>query len=231
MADMLANVALVMGCLLGLALTALRLPGTWLIVACGLAYGWWADWERVSAVLVAVLAGIALIGEALELLMTVVIARRGGASRRAGWGGLIGGFAGMFLLSFVPIPIIGSMIGALLGCFAGALIGELSARSALDHSARVGFLSMLGFVLGTVAKLAIAFAMAGILLTSVVCAPTGTPASAADASGGLRKAAGTSPETGFESARGLWLAASPFFQRDARGTVPPTGRTFRSCAV
>ena len=174
MGDVVAIVAVVVGCLLGVALTALRLPGTWLIVGCALAYGWWADWERVSVILVVVLASVALVGEGVELLTSVMTARRVGGSRRAAWGGLIGGFAGMFFLSFVPIPIVGSMVGALLGCFAGALIGELTAQSALDHSTKVGFFSMLGFVLGTAAKLALAFAMVGILLTSVVCTHSST---------------------------------------------------------
>ena len=105
-------------------------------------------------------------GEVIELAASAVIARRAGASGRAAWGGLIGGIAGMFLLSFlVPIPIVGTMIGALLGCFSGAMIAELSVRRQLASGTKVGLFSALGFVLGTVTKVAIALVMSGILLT------------------------------------------------------------------
>ena len=75
----------------------------------------------------------------------------------------------MFLFS-IPVPIVGTIVGALLGCFAGAMIAELTVRSELTQGARVGLFSAAGFVLGTVAKLAIAMAMAGILVSTVIWA-------------------------------------------------------------
>ncbi len=167
--DIVSVVPWILGCTLGIVLTAVRLPGTWLIVAVAVFYGWWTEWVQVGLIFILVLAGIALLGEAIELGTSMLTARRAGGSRRAAWGGLIGGFLGLFLLSFlVPIPIVGSMAGALVGCFAGAMIGELTVRKELAQGTRVGLFSALGFVLGTVAKLAIAFVMAGVLLTTVI---------------------------------------------------------------
>ncbi|MHC4698299.1 MAG: DUF456 domain-containing protein [Planctomycetota bacterium] len=165
--DVFATVGLILCCLAGVVITAVRLPGTWLIVAAALAYGWWDHWARVSLVLVGVLAGIALMGEVIELLTSVLTARKAGASRRAGWGGLIGGIVGMFLFS-IPVPIIGTIVGALVGCFVGAMIAELSVRNELGQGAKVGMFSAAGFVLGMVAKLALALVMAGVLVSSLI---------------------------------------------------------------
>lgn len=166
----LTIVGVLLACLAGVLMTVVRLPGTWLIVAVAVGVGWWSDWQRVALWLIAILITVAVVGEVLELLSSVLMARRAGASRQAAWGGLIGGIVGMFLLSFlVPIPVIGTMVGALLGCFLGATLAELSVRGQLGQGTRVGFFSALGFVLGTVTKMAIALVMSGLLLTSAVC--------------------------------------------------------------
>ncbi len=177
MAETFAAVLLVVCCLIAVLVTALRLPGTWVIVASALGYGWWNDWQVIGAVTVGVLIGIALLGEVVELTASVLTARKAGASRQAAWGGLIGGIVGMLFLSFlatVPVPVIGTlvgaMVGALIGCFGGAMIAELAVRRKLAQGTKVGLFSALGFVLGTVAKMALAMVMSGILLTSVLLA-------------------------------------------------------------
>ena len=180
MQDILIITAMLLGCGLGVLLTALRLPGTWLIVLTGVSYGWWTGWARTSVILIGLCVGIAVVAEVLELLLSAVMARRAGASRRAAWGGLIGGVLGMFLLTFlVPVPILGSMIGALVGCFLGAAVMEMSARKELAQGTKVGLFSAMGFVMGAVTKLALAMVMSGVLLTQAVCSPP-APGSKAD---------------------------------------------------
>ena len=168
--DVFAIVFLSACCLAGIVLTALRLPGTWLIVAGAAAFGLSRDWTGVSFVVLGVLFGIALLAEVVELLVSVVTARKAGASGRATWGGLIGGIVGMCVLS-IPVPLIGTIIGALLGCFGGAMIAELSVRGKFGQGAKVGLFAAIGFALGTAAKLALALVMVGILLTSAVASP------------------------------------------------------------
>ncbi|MGD2110727.1 MAG: DUF456 domain-containing protein [Phycisphaerae bacterium] len=169
MLDILLTVALGLVCVVGVILTALRLPGTWLIILAALGYGWWTDWARVGLVLMAVLVGVALAGEAIELLASAFTARKAGASKQAAIGGVAGGLVGMIFLS-VPVffPPIGTILGALIGCFAGAAIAEYSVRREFAQGTRVGFFSAVGFVLGSVTKTALALLMAAILLTSVV---------------------------------------------------------------
>ena len=160
---------LVLACVAGVAVTAVRLPGTWLIVASAAGYAWGEGWARASLTLLGVLAGIALLGEGVEILASVVTARRAGASRKAAWGGMLGGIVGMIFLSFlVPIPIVGTMIGALVGCFAGATFFEMSVRKDMSQGAKVGVFAALGFALGGVAKIVVALVMSGILLSTVI---------------------------------------------------------------
>lgn len=176
--DIVAIVALCLCCLLGIVLTAVRLPGTWLVVVAALAYGWWSDWQHVGLILVAVLAGIALIGEATEFALSAFTAKKAGASRQAIWGGLVGGILGMlFLSSLLSLPLlfvgtlIGAVAGALVGCFAGAMLVELAVRKKLAQGTKVGIFSAVGFVLGMMTKVALVLVMSGLVLTSVVCSP------------------------------------------------------------
>jgi hypothetical protein len=161
MGEAAAIALLILVCLISVLATAFRLPGTWMIVVAALVYGWFDGWERISVTWILILAGLALLGEAIELLAAFVTARRAGATRQAAWGGLIGGILGMFLLS-VPLPLLGTFIGAILGCFIGAAITEVVIHHGVQQSARVGFFSAIGFAIGAAAKVGLALAMAGI---------------------------------------------------------------------
>ncbi len=155
--------------MLGVALTVIRLPGTWLIVVTAAGYGWYGDWHAISLLTVGVLIGIAMVGEVGEFLASMLTAKKAGASTRAMWGAFIGGFAGMFIFT-IPLPLIGTIIGAVVGCFLGAVIGELTAHNDLGKGARVGKAAAIGYILGMAFKITIAFLMAGLLLGNAVAA-------------------------------------------------------------
>ncbi len=156
-------ILLLLGCAAAVVLTAVRLPGTWLIVAGAAVWGWSEEWQRISVAMLAALAGLALVGEAVELSASVFTARHAGASRQAAWGGLVGGILGMFFLS-LPMPIVGTLLGAVLGCFLGAAVIELAVRKRVAHGARVGVFAALGCAVGTAGKVAIALLMSGLLV-------------------------------------------------------------------
>ena len=160
-------VIIAVGCLGSLVLSAVRLPGIWLVAFGSLLMGWLTNWQLVSATALAWIFGLAVGAEVLEFLMSAVVTRRAGGSGRAAWGALIGGFAGLFFLS-IPLPVIGSMIGALLGCFLGAAFGELSVRGSLDQGTRVGVSAAIGFALGAATKVALTFVVSIILFASVL---------------------------------------------------------------
>ena len=152
-------------CLLGVVLTVVRLPGPWLIVGAGWLFCWYYQWQRPALWVLIVLTAVAAAGEVIEMLTSAVVAKKGGASKRALWGGLIGGFVGMFVFT-IPLPIIGTTIGALLGCFAGAAIAELTVHNRVSDGVKVGTFSAIGFAIGVATKLAIAMMLSVALVAS-----------------------------------------------------------------
>ena len=130
------------------------LPGTILVFA-GMCLAAWADgFSRVGVGTIVVLAVLAAASYAVEFGAAAFGVKRVGASRRA----MAGAAAGTLLGVFFGLP------GVIIGPFAGAVIGELSARSDLAQAGRVGVAAWIGFLVGTVVKVGIAFIMLGIFL-------------------------------------------------------------------
>ncbi|MEK6677333.1 MAG: DUF456 domain-containing protein [Planctomycetota bacterium] len=173
----LVATSVVLVCSISVVMTIVRLPGTWLILATAFGLGWYTSWREVGALLIAILAALAIIGELLETLLSAAVARRAGASRHAMIGGMIGSLVGLILFScLIPIPIIGSFLGALLGCFLGAVIGENWKKRRLNQSAKVGMAAAWGFLLGAGAKTMIGVVMACVVVASAVTlCKQGTP--------------------------------------------------------
>jgi uncharacterized protein YqgC (DUF456 family) len=140
----------------GLVLVALGMPGLWLIVAAVCGFALLPGFHGFGVGTVAIVLGLALLGELVELWMGYGLARRYGGSRRSGWGALLGGLAGAVV--GVPIPIVGSVIGSLLGAFVGAALFEYT--SAPDGALRAGWGALVGRIAATSAKMALGIAMA-----------------------------------------------------------------------
>ncbi len=158
---------IVLGTLLCVAMTAFRLPGTWLLLGLSIGFDAWCGWQRFGFRLLAFLAGAALLAEIAETLTSAWFARRAGASAAAQWAAVLGGFAGMVFLSFlIPVPLVGTVFGALVGCFLGAAITEIVARERVGHGANVGLFAALGFAVGSTIKTGIALVMAGAVVWS-----------------------------------------------------------------
>ena len=105
-------VALVVVLLMSAALLAIPLgvPGLWIMVLLLLAGTFtstlsWTVWI--------VLVGLVLAAEIGEFWILKMIGDRYGASRRAFWGAIAGGFAGVIVGT--PIPLIGSLVAGFLG--------------------------------------------------------------------------------------------------------------------
>ena len=143
-------VILVLGGIAGLALPAL--PGAPLLF-CGLIVAAWAeDFVYVGTGTIVTLAVLALLTYPVDILAGALGAKKFGASKQAMVGAAIGALIGIFF----------GIAGILLGPFIGALIGELTQRRQLQAAGLSGIGATLGFLLGAVAKLAIAFAMIGL---------------------------------------------------------------------
>jgi hypothetical protein len=169
MMDWILLAVLSLFCVCSLVITALQLPGNWILLFCAVAFDAYYHWQRFGWKWLVALGVLAAAGEAIELAASAVVARRAGASRRAGLGALVGGIAGMILLS-IPVPIVGTIIGGVIGCFAGAVVMELTLHDDLAKSARVGVFASIGRILGLVAKLSCGMAMAGAAVALAVSA-------------------------------------------------------------
>jgi len=150
--------------LTGLAITVMTLPGLWLMLASAAAYAWltggrFLGWKTLVALLI--LAGL---GEVVELAFAGGGAKKAGAGRRGTWGALIGGLLGGIFLSFIPIPVVSTLVGVCLGTFLGAMIGELSGGREFGHSAIVGVGAAKGRLMGTLAKTALGGVMMALTL-------------------------------------------------------------------
>jgi hypothetical protein len=148
-------------------LTVLQLPGTWLIACAAAGYAWHYDWSLLSVWAIVVLFGAAGAAELVEFLSGAWAGRRGGASRRAGWFGLIGAIAGALLLS-VPVPVIGTIIGAVIGAFAGAFVGEITGGTGLGQGVRSGSFTAVGRIFGATAKVCVAVIMSALVMIDAI---------------------------------------------------------------
>lgn len=139
--------------LAGIAGTLLPwLPGVPLVFAALLLAAWMDGFAQVSAFTVAVLGVLTALALAADLLASALGAERVGASRKAVVGAAIGTAVGIFF----------GLIGLLLGPFVGAVAGELMTKNDVQRATRAGIGTWVGLLLGTVAKLALAFTMVGV---------------------------------------------------------------------
>lgn len=150
----LVAVVLVIVGLAGIVLPAV--PGTVLIFA-GLWLAAWGDhFTRVSAGTIVVLGVVAAATYVVDMAMMALGMKHLGTSRRAMAGAAIGMIAGLFF----------GLPGLIIGPFAGAVLGELTAHGDLNRAGRAGIAAWIGFAIGTVVKVGLAFVMIGIFVAA-----------------------------------------------------------------
>jgi uncharacterized protein YqgC (DUF456 family) len=134
------------------------LPGVPLVFL-GMLVAAWADgFQHVGLWTLIGLGVLTVIAVAVDFLAGLAGAKRVGASRMALIGAAIGTIVGIFF----GIP------GLLLGPFLGALIGELVAGGTLKRATGVGVGAWIGFLVGTVLKLGVCFAMLGLFALAFI---------------------------------------------------------------
>ena len=134
------------------------LPGVPVLFAGLVLAAWITDFEPVGWGTIGVLAALTLLSMLIDFLSAAFGAKRQGASPRAFWGATLGAIVGLFF----------GLVGIVLGPFIGAVAAELSAGTGAQQAGRSGYGVWIGLVLGTAAKLAIAFLMVGIFLTKYI---------------------------------------------------------------
>ena len=147
---------IVIGGLIGTVVPAL--PGVPIIFAGLLLAAWSTDFEPVGWGTMGVLGGLTALSVMIDFLAAAFGAKRQGASPRAFWGATIGALVGMFF----------GLPGIILGPFVGAVAAELVGGHGALQAGRSGYGVWVGIILGTAAKLSIAFLMLGIFLMKLL---------------------------------------------------------------
>jgi uncharacterized protein YqgC (DUF456 family) len=148
-----AGVLIVIGAL-GMVLPVL--PGAPLLFLGAVLAAWAEDFVYLGVPTLIVLGFLALLAVVVDFIASAFGAKRFGASGRAIAGATVGAIVGLFF----GVP------GVVVGPFVGAVVGELSVRRNLAAAGRAGVGAALGLALGTAAKLAIGFAMIGVIVVS-----------------------------------------------------------------
>jgi uncharacterized protein YqgC (DUF456 family) len=132
------------------------LPGAPLVLAGLIVAAWAENFQYVGVwtlVLLGVLTALTFVVDAIASAMGV---KRVGASKQAMWGALIGTTIGVFF----------GLPGILLGPFVGAVAGELFVTRDAKQVGRAGVAAWIGFVVGTLGKLALMFTMVGVFIVA-----------------------------------------------------------------
>ncbi len=151
----LGAIALLVG-LAGVVLPAI--PGSLLLVVGALLVGWAEGFTRVSRWTVAACAAIGVMIWLVDLAAGVLGAKAFGASKWAVIGSGVGLLAGLFL----GVP------GIVFGPAIGALAFEYLRDPNFERALKAGVGAFVGFVLGSAVKIAMAFALVGILVVALV---------------------------------------------------------------
>lgn len=142
--------ALVLLGFLGIILPGL--PSAPLVFLGLLGAAWIDDFERVGWLSLALIGIVGALTFAADFLATALGAKRVGASAWAIFGATLGMLVGLFF----------GFVGVLVAPFIGAALGEYLAKRDMLQSAKAGFGTWLGIVVGVAAKIALHFVMIGI---------------------------------------------------------------------
>ena len=148
----------------GLVLVAFTLPGLWVMTGASAIYALITHEKHLGAKSLITLFLVSLAAEVLELTLGGAAAKRAGGGRRAMIGGLIGGILGGIFLTFIPIPIVSTIVGICLGSFLGAAAFELLGGEEAGHSLRVGWGAAKGRFQGIISKLVLGICMFLLIL-------------------------------------------------------------------
>jgi len=133
-------------------------PSTPLIWLGAFIYALFDGFENITWLLISIFGALAVISMVLDYLGGVIGAKKFGATRWGIVGSVIGGIAGFFA---------GGIIGIIIGPFLGAVLFELFYGKDFKTAFKSGVGTIVGFLGGAIAKLAIGVVMIGIFLWKV----------------------------------------------------------------
>ena len=136
---------------MALALNIVGLPGNWVLVGTALIVALIPQFGDLTWTYFFIVLGLALLGEAIESVLGLVVVAKKGGTRWGVIGSFLGGITGVILGGAV-VPPIGSVIYGFVGAFAGAVVGEYLREQKTDSAFRIGFWAFVGRSLAIMGK-------------------------------------------------------------------------------
>lgn len=151
----IANFLVVLLLLAGLVGSVIpALPGTILIFAGALLHAVVYDFDPIGPWRLAILGVLTLVAYGLDYAAGALGVRRFGGSGWATAGAVVGALVGVFF----------GLPGLILGPLVGAVLAEYAYTRKLDTSARAALGTVVGLLVGAVAKVGIGLTMVGLFL-------------------------------------------------------------------
>ena len=145
--------------LLGVAGTVFpALPGLPFMFAGAWLLAYSSDYQIIGSFSLLVLFLIAALGMAMDFVAGILGAKYTGASSEALRGAFIGSIAGLFM----------GLAGLVLGPLLGAAIGEFLDKKNIWLAGKVGIGTLIGFIVGTVAKIGSAIVILLVVLAQYI---------------------------------------------------------------
>lgn len=145
----------------------LGLGGNFIIIGLALIHALVTGFDPITWKLLAILLGIALLGEGIEFVVGTFYVAKKGASKPGVVGAFVGGILGAIAGNGV-VPVIGALLGSFAGGFGGAVAGEYIQRERLEPSLRVGGHAFIGRILSILFKHALALVMVFLILKATL---------------------------------------------------------------
>ncbi|HWR45462.1 DUF456 domain-containing protein [Sporomusa sp.] len=160
------NLLVIVVTVIGIGLTAIGLPGNWLIFFAALGYGYLEAFVYMNNTVLLILFGALLAGELAEFAAGSLGAKKENASRAAIGAAFVGGIAGGIIGTGV-MPGLGSIAGAIGGSFAAGYLAEYAATGSREKAGRVAKSIVVGQALGLIFKLAVAIGMVAFIISKL----------------------------------------------------------------
>ena len=147
----------------GIAVNFIGIPGNAVISFNSFIYAIIKGFDEISWSFLILIIGMAVLIEFLEYLSISFASYKMGASRKAVWGAVIGGFAGA-ISGFFVTPVLGSVIGSMTGVFIGAVGLEWMAKRKISVALKAGA----GAFLGKIGSLTIKMIGSVVMATTIL---------------------------------------------------------------
>lgn len=154
-------------CLVGLFLSCLSISGTWLVVLGTVLATFVSGAEFPGFGTVLLFVYLAVLVEVAENVSGFWGVKKRGGSGWAGLAALVGGLAGAFLGSLIPVPLVGTLLGMLAGSFGLVYLVELRRLRSHDPAMHIAVGAVLARMFVVLLKVIMTLAMSIWLFVGV----------------------------------------------------------------